>query len=88
VDCARDFSVCFPEIYTFTLLTYRFIPNYGTPLFFVARRQRLFHIDAWVVLPNYLHCVWTLPLGDDDFSNCWKAIKSRCVQALPRTEWR
>lgn len=45
-------------------------------------------IDAWVVLPDPMHCVWTLPPGDDDFSNRWKAIKIRFVQALPRTERR
>jgi hypothetical protein len=32
--------------------------------------------------------VWTLPPGDDDFSNRWKAIKIRFVQAIPRTERR
>ncbi|MEQ1486678.1 transposase [Methyloglobulus sp.] len=48
-----------------------------------TRHERPFHIDAWVVLPDHLHCVWTLPLGDDDFSNRWKAIKIRFVQALP-----
>jgi hypothetical protein len=35
-----------------------------------------------------LHSVWTLPSGDDDFSNRWKAIKIRFVQALPQTERR
>ncbi len=54
----------------------------------VTRRERPFHIDAWVVLPDHMHCVWTLPPGDDDFSNRWKAIKIRFVQALPRTERR
>lgn len=50
--------------------------------------RRPFHIDAWVVLPDHMHCIWTLPPGDDDFSNRWKAIKIRFVQALPRTERR
>ena len=26
-----------------------------------TRRERPFHIDAWVVLPDHMHCVWTLP---------------------------
>ncbi len=26
-----------------------------------VRRARPFHIDAWVVLPDHLHCIWTLP---------------------------
>jgi putative transposase len=53
-----------------------------------TKRERPFHIDAWVVLPDHMHCVWTLPPGDDDFSNRWKAIKIRFVQAIPRTERR
>lgn len=54
----------------------------------VTRRERPFHIDAWVVLPDHMHCVWTLPEGDADFSNRWKATKIRFVRALPRTEQR
>ena len=53
-----------------------------------TRALRPFHIDAWVVLPDHLHCIWTLPPGDADFSNRWKAIKIRFVQALPRDEPR
>ena len=45
-----------------------------------TRRERPFHIDAWVVLPDHMHCVWTLPPGDDDFSNCWKEIKIHFVR--------
>ena len=26
-----------------------------------VRRLHQFHSDAWVVLPDHLHCVWTLP---------------------------
>jgi putative transposase len=47
-----------------------------------ARLTRPFHIDAWVVLPDHLHCLWTLPPGDADFPNRWRTIKalfSRCV---------
>ena len=53
-----------------------------------TRNERPFRIDAWVVLPDHIHCIWTLPVGDDDFSNRWKSIKIRFVQALPRTEYR
>ena len=35
-----------------------------------------FHIDAWVVLPEHMHCLWTLPEGDTDFSRRWQAIKA------------
>ena len=53
-----------------------------------VRRSRPFTIDAWVVLPDHMHAVWTLPPGDDDFSTRWRLIKTFLVRALPRTEWR
>ena len=53
-----------------------------------TRAERPFRIDAWVVLPDHLHCLWTLPPGDDDFSNRWKVIKIRFVQCLPPIEPR
>jgi putative transposase len=34
-----------------------------------------FTIDAIVVLPNHLHCIWVLPEGDYDFSVRWRLIK-------------
>jgi len=34
-----------------------------------------FGIDAWVVLPDHMHAVWTLPEGDSDFPRRWRAIK-------------
>jgi putative transposase len=56
----------------------------------VVRQVQLrqpFHIDAWVVLPDHMHCVWTLPLGDSDFSSRWKNIKAEFSRALPKTEY-
>ena len=53
-----------------------------------TRADRPFHIDAWVVLPDHMHCVITLPPGDDDFANRIEAMKIRFVQALPPTEGR
>lgn len=53
-----------------------------------TRRVRPFAIDAWVVLPEHMHCIITLPEGDDDFSNRIKAIKIRFVRAIPPTERR
>jgi REP element-mobilizing transposase RayT len=26
-----------------------------------AQSRSPFHIDAWVVLPDHMHCLWTLP---------------------------
>ncbi len=43
----------------------------------VTRSERPFAVDAWVILPDHLDCVWTLPAGDADFSTRWGAIKVR-----------
>jgi len=47
-----------------------------------TRRERPFHIDAWVVLPEHLHAVWTLPPGDADYSDRWKRIKTSFTHRL------
>jgi REP element-mobilizing transposase RayT len=39
-------------------------------------QRRPFHIDAWVVLPDHMHCQWTLPEGDADFSGRMREIKA------------
>lgn len=54
----------------------------------LVRRCRPFHIDAWVVLPDHLHAVWTLPKGDADYSGRWREIKKAFAKALPITERR
>ncbi len=51
-----------------------------------VRRAKPFHIDAWVVLPDHMHCIWTLPEGDADYASRWKAIKIAFSKALPHTE--
>jgi len=40
-----------------------------------VRTTRPFSIDARVLLPDHLHCIWTLPDGDHDFSTRWSLIK-------------
>ena len=40
-----------------------------------VRSTRPFTIDATVVLPDHLHCLWRLPEGDVDFSTRWRLIK-------------
>jgi putative transposase len=51
-----------------------------------VRASRPFHIDAWVVLPDHMHAIWTLPPDDSDYSSRWKAIKIVFAKALPKTE--
>ncbi len=47
-----------------------------------------FHIDAWVVLPDHMHCVWTLPAGDANYPARWRAIKIAFSKSLPAIEAR
>jgi putative transposase len=51
-----------------------------------TRQSHTFSIDAFVVLPDHLHAVWSLPDGDSDFSTRWRLIKNRFARALPRHE--
>ena len=44
--------------------------------FRAVRRTRPFEIDAMVVLPDHLHCMWTLPPSDADFATRWRLIKT------------
>ena len=44
---------------------------------------RPFHIDAWVVLPDHMHCVWTLPEGDADLGGRVGKMKALFSRALP-----
>ena len=38
-------------------------------------QDRPFAMDAIVILPDHLHCIWQLPEGDNDFSERWRQIK-------------
>lgn len=40
------------------------------------RREYPFTIEAWVLLPDHIHCIWTLPERDGDFSKRWGLIKA------------
>jgi putative transposase len=53
------------------------------------RQTRLDHpfvIDAIVILPEHLHCLWQLPPDDADYSTRWRLIKARFSIALPKSE--
>lgn len=47
-----------------------------------TRAERPFGIEAWVVLPDHLHCIWRMPEGDADYSVRWGAIKARFTRGL------
>ena len=53
-----------------------------------VRRKYPFHIDGWVILPNHMHCIWTLPAGDSDYSTRIRLIKTLFSKSLPNNEYR
>jgi len=47
-----------------------------------------FSLDAIVVLPEHLHCIWTLPEGDADYPQRWRRIKAAFSRSLPDRNMR
>lgn len=76
--------------YFFTVVTWRRRPILCRPSVRAALRVaireeirvRPFRLDAIVVLPDHLHCVWTLPPGDSDFPERWRRIKAAVSRAV------
>src|SRR5438132_438002 len=54
--------------------------------FRVTQRAHPFVMEAAVVLPEHLHCLWRLPPGDDAFPMRWRLIKGYFTRMLPRGE--
>jgi putative transposase len=52
----------------------------------VVKQRHPFEIAAWVVLPDHMHAVWTLPPDDADFSTRWMLIKAGFSRAIDRGE--
>ncbi|SMP28596.1 REP-associated tyrosine transposase [Shimia sagamensis] len=51
---------------------------------FKTHAERRFYIDAWVVMPDHMHAVWTLPRGDSDYARRWQIIKARFSRSVPK----
>ena len=47
-----------------------------------AQVDRHYTMVACVVLPDHLHCIWTLPEGDADIANRWRQIKSTFSESV------
>jgi putative transposase len=45
-----------------------------------------FYMDAVVVLPDHLHCIWILPPGETNFSTRWNLIKGYFSRAIEKGE--
>lgn len=47
-----------------------------------------FECPAIVVLPDHLHCLWSLPPGDSAYPQRWRRIKAGFSRSLPNVEAR
>jgi len=50
-----------------------------------VRSERPFVTDAIAILPDHLHAILTLPLGDSDFSDRWRRIKGSLTRSVLAT---
>lgn len=50
-----------------------------------VKARHPFEIDAFVILPDHLHTIWTLPEGDADFSTRWRLIKEAFTKPFVRS---
>jgi putative transposase len=53
-----------------------------------VKQAHPFEIDAIVVLPEHLHCIWTLPADDANYALRWGLIKAGFSRLLPDNERR
>lgn len=89
MSCYR--RACIPgACYFFTVVTYQRNPLFDNEsavkvlreAFRAEIQRRPFEVEAAVVLPDHLHCIWRLPEGDADFSSRWREIKKYVSQNL------
>lgn len=70
--------------YFFTVVTKNRVPLFTSynavetlrAAFRDVQLSRPFVIDGIVVLPDHLHCIWSLPHGDANFPTRWRLIKT------------
>jgi len=70
-------------IYFFTVVSFHRKPIFLEPqthellkaAWLDTKRRFPFQTEAYCLLPDPLHCIWTLPEGDADYSTRWKEIK-------------
>jgi putative transposase len=75
--------------YFFTVVTHRRRPLFNNrqtvdwlqAAIQATRSRHPFEVDAQVILPDHLHCLWTLPAADANYSTRWRLIK----EAFTRT---
>nr|VFJ66185.1 MAG: putative transposase [Candidatus Kentron sp. DK] len=71
-------------LFFFPLVTEKRRPLFSNPdnidtlreAFRNVTRKYPFVMEAVVIMPDHLHCIWRLPSGDSDFSLRWRLIKT------------
>lgn len=69
--------------YFFTLVTHERRPIFSNPknvahlkcALLQIKKKHPFSLNALIILPDHLHCLWKLPQDDQDFSTRWRLIK-------------
>ena len=51
-----------------------------------VKKRHPFVTNAIVIMPEHLHCLWTLPEGDTDYSTRWRLLKSYFSRGIPKGE--
>jgi putative transposase len=51
-----------------------------------VKQNHPFEINAMVVMPDHLHCLWTLPRNDYDYSTRWALIKANFSRRIAKNE--
>ena len=77
-------------VYFFTVVTFNRAPVFTNEGRVDVLRQafrkvmavRPFEVDAMVVLPEHLHCIWRMPEGDSDYSSRWREIKKAASRQI------
>ncbi len=77
-------------VYFFTVVTYQRRPLLTSrkaiallrEAFRKIKASQAFEMEAVVILPDHLHCIWRLPPNDADFSGRWREIKKYVSKRL------
>ncbi|MFC5459405.1 REP-associated tyrosine transposase [Massilia niabensis] len=80
---SRYFRPLAGSTYFFTIVAHQRRPIFCNPAIRSSLAQaiqcvrdtRPFVVDAWVLLPDHMHCIWTLPEGDVDYATRWLVLK-------------
>jgi len=68
----------------FTVITYNRVPLFANQCarttlhnaWQMVQKKYPFTVDALCLLPNHIHCIWTLPEYEKNYPKRWKAIKA------------